>query len=222
MEMPYSVRQLRLMDIKKAQELERAIFPTLWPKTPFKKDLKNKMAKYLVAYADENNNDKNQIPISNEPDKSQITIFNRIWQHLGIISYLRNVDGTISYRQKIVGLVGTWYRTNEAHITTIGVLAKYRKKGIGELLLIGCIEQALANKSRVVTLEARVSNKEAQGLYKKYGFQNVGLRKRYYSDNNEDALIMTTTPINGMTYQSKFHNLIENHEKNWGKGTRIT
>ena len=67
-----------------------------------------------------------------------------------------------------------------------------------------------------------MSNIEAQTLYKKYGFENVGLRKRYYSDNNEDALIMTTNPINKKAYQTKFHKLIEKHEKNWGKSIRIT
>ena len=65
MEMPYSLRQLDPIDIKSVQEIERAIFPTLWPRTPFKKELKNKMAKYLVAYATKNAQN-NTISIPNE------------------------------------------------------------------------------------------------------------------------------------------------------------
>jgi len=222
--MPYSLRQLEPLDIKTVPEIERAIFPTLWPRTSFKKELKNKMAKYLVAYANENNQDKNKIIISNESDKKPHNIFNTIWEHLSNIYQQRHLygDNTQILTLEIIGLVGTWYMTDEAHITTIGVLSEHRRKGIGELLLIGCIEQALASKSRVVTLEVRVSNIEAQGLYKKYGFAIVGQRKRYYSDNNEDALIMTTNPINQNSYQTKFHNLIENHKKNWGESVRMT
>mgnify|MGYP001434448975 CR=1 FL=1 len=220
MEMLYSLRELDTIDIKSVQEIERAIFPTLWPRTPFKKELKNKMAKYLVAYAIEDTQNK-IFPISN---KIAPTILNKLWSGFSIIFQQINQYGYKSQtlNPNIVGLVGTWYMTDEAHITTIGVLSGYRQKGIGELLLIGCIEQALANQSRVVTLEVRVSNIEAQTLYKKYGFENVGLRKRYYSDNNEDALIMTTNPINKKAYQTKFHKLIEKHEKNWGKSIRIT
>ena len=184
MEMPYSLRQLDPIDIKSVQEIERAIFPTLWPRTPFKKELKNKMAKYLVAYATKNAQN-NTISIPNESNKNSPKIFNKLWASFRIICQQINQYSykTQTLNPNIVGLVGTWYMTDEVHITTIGVLSEYRKKGIGELLLIGCIEQALANKSRVVTLEVRVSNMEAQTLYKKYGFENVGLRKRYYSDN---------------------------------------
>ena len=72
------------------------------------------------------------------------------------------------------------------------------------MLLIGSIRSATKYGSTVVTLEVRVSNFIAQRLYEKYGFSTAGIRKGYYSDNREDALIMTTSPIHTPDYQSQF------------------
>ena len=71
----------------------------------------------------------------------------------------------------------------------------YQRRGIGELLLIACVELAILRNADVVTLEVRVSNTLAQNLYKKYGFEIVGTRKKYYTDDHEDAFIMTTGKI---------------------------
>src|SRR3989304_3389685 len=73
--------------------------------------------------------------------------------------------------------------------------AAYRRQGIGELLLADTLDLALANRQEVVTLEVRRSNEAAQALYEKFGFLKVGARRRYYSDNHEDAIIMSTPPI---------------------------
>ena len=106
--------------------------------------------------------------------------------------------------QKLAGYVGVWFQGNEAHITEIAVREGLRGLGIGELLLIGSIRSATKYGSTVVTLEVRVSNFIAQRLYEKYGFSTAGIRKGYYSDNREDALIMTTSPIHTPDYQSQF------------------
>ena len=82
-----------------------------------------------------------------------------------------------------------------AHITSIASHFRFRGMGIGELLLIGTVEVALFKQLNNVTLEVRVGNEIAQSLYRKYGFKEIGVRKRYYLDNGEDALIMTTDPI---------------------------
>ncbi|CAI7989174.1 Putative [ribosomal protein S18]-alanine N-acetyltransferase [Geodia barretti] len=105
---------------------------------------------------------------------------------------------------------------DEAHIVSIGVRSEYRGLGLGELLLISAIEQAIETESRVVTLEVRVSNHVAQNLYKKYSFTERGVRRGYYSDNREDALIMTTEPIRHDTYREELKGLITSHEKRWG------
>ena len=84
------------------------------------------------------------------------------------------------------------------------------------MLLIGSVYAAQNNGSIVLTLEARVSNFIAQRLYEKYGFKQVGIRKGYYSDNREDAVIMTTGPIHGNEYQELFGQLQENFRTRWG------
>ena len=92
-----------------------------------------------------------------------------------------------------------------------------RGNGIGELLLIGSLREAVEYGSKVMTLEARISNFIAQRLYEKYGFKNVGTRKAYYSDNREDAVIMTTNPIQSKEYQSMFRDLQETYLTKWGE-----
>jgi ribosomal-protein-alanine N-acetyltransferase len=100
-----------------------------------------------------------------------------------------------------------WLMVDEAHITTIAIRTSWRGKGLGELLLISLIEAATAVGTGRLTLEVRVSNEPAQQLYRKYGFQQEGVRSRYYSDNNEDAYIMTTGSIQDSAYQSRTRDL---------------
>lgn len=107
----------------------------------------------------------------------------------------------------IVGYGGFWMMLDEAHICTLGVHPDWRRRGIGELLLSSMVEKAASLNAQVVTLEVRVSNVAAQRLYGKYGFNAVGIRKGYYSDNQEDALIMTTEQITSASYQSRLSRL---------------
>ena len=84
---------------------------------------------------------------------------------------------------------------DEAHITTFAVHPAWRRQRIGERLLLAFLDLARDRHAREATLEVRLSNLAARRLYEKYGFRPVGLRPRYYSDNNEDALIMTTESL---------------------------
>src|SRR5664280_74287 len=95
----------------------------------------------------------------------------------------------------IVGYGGIWLMVDEAHVTTFAVHPQYRRRRIGERLLIALLDLALARGAREATLEVRLSNLPARRLYEKYGFRPVGIRPRYYSDDHEDALIMTTEPL---------------------------
>ena len=92
-----------------------------------------------------------------------------------------------------VGYAGYWNVAGEGGITNVAVLPEYRRKGVGSALISKMIKSAYAKKLSLLTLEVRKSNEAAQGLYKKYGFDIIGERKRYYSDNGEDAWIMTKT-----------------------------
>jgi ribosomal-protein-alanine N-acetyltransferase len=95
----------------------------------------------------------------------------------------------------IVGYAGLWLMVDEAHITTFAVLPEHRRRRIGERMLQRLFDIAEEMGGEWLTLEVRVSNIGAQRLYEKYGFRRAGVRRRYYSDNNEDALIMWTDRI---------------------------
>jgi ribosomal-protein-alanine N-acetyltransferase len=91
----------------------------------------------------------------------------------------------------VVGYAGYWFVVDEAHISTIAVHPEWRGLGVGEQLLVSLLSHALDLGAVAATLEVRVSNTPAQNLYRKYGFEPVGRRRRYYRDNGEDALLMT-------------------------------
>jgi ribosomal-protein-alanine N-acetyltransferase len=91
---------------------------------------------------------------------------------------------------EILGYAGAWLIFEEAHITNIAVKQAYRGQGIGRKLTQALIQYAANFGVQYMTLEVRKSNLTAQGLYRQLGFEAVGVRKRYYPDNNEDALLM--------------------------------
>lgn len=91
---------------------------------------------------------------------------------------------------EVIGYGGMWLIMDEAHITNIAVRAAHRGKGLGERLLRELMRTAAGLGALRITLEVRVSNEVAKNLYRKLGFSGAGIRPRYYSDNQEDALIM--------------------------------
>lgn len=91
---------------------------------------------------------------------------------------------------EVVGFAGVWIVAGEGDITNIAVHPSYRKQGIASQLLSKLLEICKDNNCNDITLEVRVSNTPAQNLYTKFGFVNEGIRKKYYSDNGEDAIIM--------------------------------
>lgn len=117
--------------------------------------------------------------------------FDDFWKPQNLKSELQNVSSKYIVAKEngeIVGFAGIWYSVDDAHITNIVVRKSYRNKGIGSLLLEKLIE--LAKPKTSLTLEVNTKNEIAQNLYLKYGFKNLGIRKKYY-DGIEDAYIMT-------------------------------
>jgi ribosomal-protein-alanine N-acetyltransferase len=96
---------------------------------------------------------------------------------------------------EVVAFAGLWVMVDEAHITTFAVDPRWRRRGVGERMLLALLDLAVTRHAREATLEVRLSNMPARRLYEKHGFRPVGIRPRYYSDNGEDALIMTTDPL---------------------------
>ena len=207
--MPYILRKLHNSDIPSVSEIEREAFPSLWPSSAFKSEMENPKIKHLVAALPASEAGDEQAPESPPDPVHQRLIHN-------FRELLRRSTSGRSTGDYPVGYVSTWLVFEEAHITAIAVREGYRGRGVGELLLGGAIEFAMHKKSRVVTLEVRVSNRSAIALYQKYGFKKVGLRKAYYSDNREDADIMTTDPILSLSYQRRFMELRHAYLKRHG------
>jgi [ribosomal protein S18]-alanine N-acetyltransferase len=97
--------------------------------------------------------------------------------------------------REVVAYAGVWLMVDEAHVTTFAVAPAWRRRRIGERLILAILDLAIDRGAREATLEVRLSNLAARRLYEKYGFRPVGIRPRYYSDDHEDALIMTTEPL---------------------------
>ncbi len=104
--------------------------------------------------------------------------------------------------EKLLGYAGYWVISDEMHISLIAVDPPRRRQGLGELLLLNILFGSDDHEARLITLEVRSSNHAAQELYKKYRFDVVGLRRGYYRDNGEDAVLMTVIPGASADYQA--------------------
>jgi [ribosomal protein S18]-alanine N-acetyltransferase len=105
----------------------------------------------------------------------------------------------------VLGYAGAWHLVDEIHVSTIAVQPEWRRRGLGELLLLSLIDRGLELGIRRATLEVRVSNLGAQALYRKYGFETLSVQKAYYSDNNEDAYIMGTPDMTAAAFQARLY-----------------
>lgn len=94
------------------------------------------------------------------------------------------------HENKVIGYIGNWFVLNEGHITNLAVHPCYRGKGMGKKLIVTLLKIGARENIASYTLEVRVSNIVAQRLYRRLGFQEAGIRKNYYQNNQEDALIM--------------------------------
>ena len=108
---------------------------------------------------------------------------------------------TMGGDERAVGFAGVWLMVDEAHITTFGVHPDWRRQGVGRRMLLRLFDLSLELRAARMTLEVRVSNLAAQALYQRFGFAIAGTRLRYYTDDGEDAYVMTTPNLRGPTVQ---------------------
>ncbi len=190
--LPYRVEPMVPQDVATIMEIENVSFSAPWSARAYDYELRyNEMAHYFVARLQ-------QQPAVAIPPKPVFSW--RRWFERG--TRLADADAA-----NVVGYAGFWLMVDEAHISTIATHPQWRRRGIGELMLIAMIDAAVAIGARWMTLEVRVSNTGAQALYRKFGFDVTGMRRHYYTDNNEDALIMTTPLITTIEYQMKLDGL---------------
>ncbi len=181
-------------DLEQVHAIDVASFPVPWSLSTYQKELRATQSnRYVVARASDT-----------LPGDASATSSTAWWHMVGRLLPLGPAHPT---RHTVVGHAGIWAILDEGHVTTIAVHPSYRQLGIGELLLIGLIDQAYELDVHQLTLEVRQSNHAAQQLYAKYGFTCVNTRKRYYSDNNEDALIMWTEDIRAPEYRQRVSEL---------------
>ena len=204
--MPFALRPLKPDDIVQAAEVEREAFPTLFPPTAFRSELGKQNASYLVAQ---------EMSGNTPPDDSP-----RRGMFGNLLSGVRSSSSRVEEGGRIAGFIGIWYMVDEAHVVSVGVRTNDRGRGIGELLLIGALERAMSHPAALMTLEVRPSNVVAINLYRNYGFEQRGVRKAYYADDREDALIMTTEPILRPEYRDFFVALEREHAARWGTAER--
>lgn len=180
----FLVERMALKDVPEVAALEKLVFTMPWSARAFEYELRyNAMAHFVVA---------RQKPETRSEDGR----YRHWWEGRKPLPH-----------RPILGYAGLWLIVDEGHVCTLAVHPDWRGRRLGELLLVTLIERSCALNAAVVTLEVRASNLVAQQLYRKYGFEAVGLRKGYYSDNHEDALIMTTAPVGTASYQSRFQEL---------------
>ena len=109
--------------------------------------------------------------------------------------------------QEIVGYGGVWVIADEAHITTLAVEPEHRGRKIGERLLLCLMEEAIMRRASHATLEVRERNCPAQRLYRKYGFRSAAVRKSYYADTGENAIVMWADAIHTAVYRQRLYEL---------------
>jgi ribosomal-protein-alanine N-acetyltransferase len=207
------VRPMQREDTEQVAGIDREAFPSEWPPPNFKSELQNRLAHYLVACDSEKPADESEV--KELPMKGFARLTYRVKRLRGLSNLLAKEPSTLR-EQHIVGFAGFWIMADEAHITTIASRKAYRRQGIGELLLLSIIDRAAKLRARIVTLEVRASNIVAQSLYYKYGFNQVGLRRGYYMDNKEDAIIMSTEDISSAPFKERLEQLKQAYYNKWG------
>jgi [ribosomal protein S18]-alanine N-acetyltransferase len=206
----FRIEAMRIEHISVVSAIERRCFAQPWPQNAYRREIQsNRMAHYFVVRLLEGD----EAAPSSEPRRASPSGDGNLFERLS-----RMLRGPLepapspaleAELRSIVGYAGLWLMTDEAHITTIAVDPDFQGNGLGELLLVALIDRAKQIGARWLTLEVRVTNEVAQRLYEKYTFKEMGVRRRYYSDNGEDALVMWTDPIDSDTFQTT---LLRNRE----------
>ena len=200
-------------DVPEVSRVERRCFANPWPASAYRRELRAPEQNYYVVLRDRT--EPGSLPAGSVEDDRETPTDGALIRG-GLLPRRQILPLPFGRRGEsdgeapdasappILGFAGMWILYDEAHITTIGVDPTYRGRGLGELLLVALFDEAIRRGSAWLTLEVRVSNTAAQQLYLKYGFGVQGTRRRYYSDNNEDAYIMWSPSLRDPDYLDRF------------------
>ncbi len=179
-------------DIPQVYAIDHEAFPAeslFRPYSSYGREMHNSMAHYVVACV---------------PSPRRARELQRSWLGRLLSDAPLHPAHPAMPRELVVGFAGFWVMLDEAHVIAIAVRKPYRRQGVGEGLLLSVIDMAAKLHVRVVTLEVRESNQAAQEMYVKYGFVEVGKRPRYYSDNQEDAVLMSIEDLHSPEFHERF------------------
>ena len=202
----YRLDVMTQADVPDVSRVERRCFANPWPASAYRRELQNPAQNHYVVLRELRAS--SLAPSGLEiglggTDATEDAVMRRgpvPRRSLLPIGRGRQPEGNGREPSSVIGFAGMWLAFDEAHITTIGVEPGQRGRGLGELLLLCMFDEAVERRANWLTLEVRVTNTAAQALYRKYGFTAHGTRKRYYSDNNEDALIMWSPALGEPDY----------------------
>jgi len=206
----YSVEPMKLSDLDQVMQIERLAFSAPWSERAYRYE------------------------VTQNEHSTMVVVRPALRYHRG--SALRSDGWSMRFLQRlgllepapIQGYAGSWLLVDEVHVSTIAVHPEWRGRGLGELLLISLLDRGAELEARQATLEVRVSNLTAQALYQKLGFEIVSRQRRYYSDNNEDAYIMVTSPFETTEFQanlrqcrSRLYARLQNQLEKTGKESKV-
>jgi ribosomal-protein-alanine N-acetyltransferase len=181
-----AVDRMQMHDIDEVNRIEKRSFSNPWPMAAYRRELRRpEHNAYFVLRATPS-------PPDAESRQSRARFFD-------VILPARRGEPNLD-EPHLVGYIGMWRLYDETHVTTIAVDLPYRGHGYGELLLVTAFAEAMERGSVWLSLEVRVSNEAAQKLYLKYGMTVYGMRQGYYTDNNEDALVMWSRSLRDGEY----------------------
>ncbi len=189
---PFVIGPMTLDDIPDVMSIEKTAFPLPWPEQAYRHELlENKNGYFIVVRLKQLTGGQAELSgsgaLGNAAQKQSLRLSPQV--------------------RSVIGYAGLWMFVDEAHVSTIASHVEWRGRGVGELLFVTLLREAQRRHAAFATLEVRVSNLVAQNLYTKYGFVEVGRRKHYYRDNNEDALIMTAESFRQKDYQDRLAEL---------------
>ena len=191
---PYGARYATPSDVYAIDQIVREAFGATAPKSTAARDMKRKNTTYIVATRTVGEKAEDGDGTGNGKGSLSRRVKSIFSSSFGSLEQERSVS-------HVAGVVGIWTAVDQAHIVVIATRPIRRGRGIGEMLLLATFAEALKIGASNATLEVRKSNWVARSLYRKYGFADVGVRHRYYHDNLEDAIIMSTPSFSDLGYR---------------------
>ena len=186
----YVLAPMQSDDVPEVSQLERRCFTNPWPESAYYRELREPERNYYIVLRQELAA-AGELEAEREDSRGPLALLPRLRRPVRLAT------------RPLVGFAGMWALYGEAHVTTIGVAPEHRGLGLGEVLFLTLVSEAIRRDAEFLTLEVRVSNRAAQSLYEKYGLTRQGVRPRYYSDNAEDAYIMTSPSLRDPVYRQR-------------------